>query len=161
MKNSKLFLIGLAATLLMCGCSKSSENDNGNGGGSDKGSVVGQWHLVSWSTLKSADVYVAFTEEGSFELYQRLYTPGYVHLNGTYSYNRQMLEGLYGDNQPWAGSYRVTFDTNGTRMTLTRVESANDVSVFVKADIPDEIISGELENVSPQSRTDRDTPRFL
>ena len=44
-------------------------------------------------------------------------------------------------------------------MTLTSTSSTSDVSVFVKAEIPSEIISGSLES-TPQSRAE-DMPRFL
>ena len=64
------------------------------------------------------------------------------------------------DNTPWgSASYRVSFNADGTRMTLTSTSSTSDVSVFVKAEIPSEIISGALES-TPQSRAE-DMPRFL
>ncbi len=44
-------------------------------------------------------------------------------------------------------------------MTLTSTSSTSDVSVFVKAEIPSDIISGALE-ATPQSRAE-DMPRFL
>ena len=124
------------------------------------GNVVGSWHLVSWSSLQSADVYLSFSESGSFDIYQRLYKPEYVHLDGTYSYDKPTLSGRYSDNTPWgSASYRVSFNADGTRMTLTSTSSTSDVSVFVKAEIPSEIISGALES-TPQSRAE-DMPRFL
>ena len=83
-----------------------------------------------------------------------------VHLDGTYSYDKPTLSGRYSDNTPWgSASYRVSFNADGTRMTLTSTSSTSDVSVFVKAEIPSEIISGALES-TPQSRAE-DMPRFL
>ena len=79
---------------------------------------------------------------------------------GTYSYDKPTLSGRYSDNTPWgSASYRVSFNADGTRMTLTSTSSTSDVSVFVKAEIPSEIISGALES-TPQSRAE-DMPRFL
>ena len=96
----------------------------------------------------------------SFQLYQRLYKPEYVHLDGTYSYDKPTLSGRYSDNTSWgSSSYRVSFNADGTRMTLTSTSSTSDVSVFVKAEIPSDIISGALE-ATPQSRAE-DMPRFL
>lgn len=163
MKSIKLLLIGLAAAFALAGCSESN-------GGTDpdpdptpegKGSVVGEWHMISWSTLTAADIYISFNKSGSFELYQRLYTPEYVHLNGTYSYNEPALSGMYSDNVPWGNSYNVSFNSDGTQMTLTSTTSANDVSVFVKEKIPSEIISAQAAASSVQSRQSEDTPRFL
>ena len=153
MKSIKLLLIGLAAAFALTGCGDSSKD-------TPEPDVVGSWHLVSWSSLQSADVYLSFSESGSFDIYQRLYKPEYVHLDGTYSYDKPTLNGRYSDNTPWgSASYRVSFNADGTRMTLTSTSSTSDVSVFVKAEIPSEIISGALES-TPQSRAE-DMPRFL
>ena len=155
MKSIKLLLIGLAAAFALTGCGDSSKDTPEPEG---DGNVVGSWHLVSWSSLQSADVYLSFSESGSFDIYQRLYKPEYVHLDGTYSYDKPTLSGRY--NTPWgSASYRVSFNADGTRMTLTSTSSTSDVSVFVKAEIPSEIISGALES-TPQSRAE-DMPRFL
>ena len=85
MKNIKLLLIGLAAAFALTGCGDSSKDTPEPEG---DGNVVGSWHLVSWSSLQSADVYLSFSESGSFDIYQRLYKPEYVHLDGTYSYDK-------------------------------------------------------------------------
>ena len=52
MKSIKLLLIGLAAAFALTGCGDSKDTPEPEG----DGSVVGSWHLVSWSTLQSADV---------------------------------------------------------------------------------------------------------
>ena len=62
MKSIKLLLIGLAAAFALTGCGDSKDTPEPEG----DGSVVGSWHLVSWSTLQSADVYLSFSEAGSF-----------------------------------------------------------------------------------------------
>ena len=78
MKSIKLLLIGLAAAFALTGCGDSSKDTPEPEG---DGNVVGSWHLVSWSSLQSADVYLSFSESGSFDIYQRLYKPEYVHLD--------------------------------------------------------------------------------
>ena len=92
MKSIKLLLIGLAAAFALTGCGDSSKDTPEPEG---DGNVVGSWHLVSWSSLQSADVYLSFSESGSFDIYQRLYKPEYVHLDGTYSYDKPTLSGRY------------------------------------------------------------------
>ena len=59
MKNIKLLLIGLAAAFALTGCGDSSKDTPEPEG---DGNVVGSWHLVSWSSLQSADVYLPFSE---------------------------------------------------------------------------------------------------
>ena len=160
MKNIRLILIGLAAVFALTGCGDSSKDtpEPGPGPENGNGSVIGEWHMISWSTLKAADIYLSFDEAGSFHIYQRLYKPEYVHLDGHYTYDKPTLSGKYSDNTPWGSpSYRVSFNADGTQMTLTSTTS-DDVSVFVKAKIPSEIISGAME-ASPQRRASE--PRFL
>lgn len=160
MKNIKLLLIGLAAAFALSGCGDSSKDTPGPGPEGGDGSVIGTWHMVSWSTLAAADIYVSFSDEGSFKLYQRLYTPEYVYLDGTYSYNDRTLSGVYSGNIPWGSSYRASFNTDGTRMTLTSTSREDDVAVYVKAEIPAEIISGAVKPAQ-RSRASEELLRFL
>lgn len=160
MKNIKLLLIGLVATFALSGCGDSSEDNPGPGPIGGDGSVVGDWHMVSWSTLAAADIYVSFGEGGSFKLYQRLYTPEYVCLDGTYSYSDRTLSGVYTGNLPWGSSYRASFNADGTQMTLTSTAREDDVAVYVKAEIPSEIVSGAVKP-SLKSRASEDMPRFF
>lgn len=158
MKNFKWICFAFAALVAMGGCSKSDKVDPEEE--AVKSSIIGQWHLVSWSALQAADVYVSFTEEGSFELYQRVYAPAYTHFSGLYNYSDGELSGEYSDGTAWGGTYTVAFNTAGTEMTLTSIQSPEDVSVFEKTSIPEEILSGELE-ASPASRADVPASRFF
>lgn len=158
MRIFKFFCVAFASLALMNGCSKSDGNNSSEEPGS--GTVVGQWHLVSWSNLSAADVYLSFNDTGSFEIYQRVYSPAYEHYDGTYSYDKGVLSGIYSDSKAWGSSYKVTFSSNGSLMTLSSIESAGDVSVFEKSTIPDDILSGELTS-TPQSRSGEEPFRFL
>lgn len=157
MKSIKLLLIGLlaACACAACGSGSSEETPGPQTGG---GTVVGEWHLVSWSSLSAADVYLSLAENGTFELYQRLTKPVYEHFDGTYRYADGTLSGVYGDGVAWGASYRVSFGAGGSQMTLTA--GADDVAVFVKAAIPEEIRSGEL-GAKASARTSEEAPRFL
>lgn len=164
MRIFKFFCVAFASLALMAGCSKSdnggNNNNNNNNNQDGKGTVVGQWHLVSWSNLTAADVYLSFTETGAFEIYQRVYSPEYVHYDGTYAYDNGVLSGIYSDSKSWASNYNVSFNADGTQMKLTSVTSSDDVSVYEQATIPDEILSGELTS-TPQSRAGEEPFRFL
>jgi hypothetical protein len=158
MKNIKIFCMLLASLVALSGCSKSDNNGGKNPG---KETLVGEWHMVSWTgATATADIYISFTEEGTFDLYQRFITPGYVHYSGKYTYSNDKLSGVYSDNQPWASEYDAFFSTDG-RMTLTSLSSTGDVSVYEKTSIPQEILSGEM-SASTQSRAgEEESPRFL
>ncbi|WP_300798562.1 lipocalin family protein [uncultured Alistipes sp.] len=158
MKNIKIFGVLLAALVALSGCTKS--DNNGGNKEEGKGTLVGQWHMVTWyGATATADIYISFTEEGTFDLYQRIYSPAYEHYSGTYTYHNNVLSGKYSDNQPWASEYDAFFSTDG-RMTLTSTSSTSDISVYEKTTIPDEILSGML-TPSTQSRANEESFRFL
>ncbi|HUN14205.1 MAG TPA: hypothetical protein PKZ47_04145 [Alistipes sp.] len=159
MKNIKWLLIALAAACLTTACGGSSDDPGQPGNGN--GNVVGEWHMLSWSSAPAAaDVYLSFDETGAFDLYQRYTRPTYEHFSGTYSYAGGKLSGLYSDNAAWGNSYKVTFNGDGSQMTLIGVAGTADVAVFARAPIPEEIRSGELEAAALQARSEQ-TLRFL
>lgn len=142
MKSIKTIFFCLAAVLTFAGCNKPEKV---NPDVDNKGSIIGQWHLVSWSnTLSAADIYLSFNKEGKFNIYQRLYEPTYSHYDGTYNLNGNKLTGSYSDGTAWGSPvYTVEFSDNGTILTLTGT-AENDVAVYVKESIPDYVLSGEM-----------------
>ena len=139
------FLMMTSALVLMSGC-----NDNGGGGNSGEkdasGPVTGQWHLESWGVLtqEQADVYVSFGEDGTFDLYQRVYTPYYEHYDGSYTQQDGCISGTYSDGTAWNASYTVTVSEDKARLTLTNTANSDDAAVYRAETIPEEIISGAL-----------------
>lgn len=156
MKSIKLLLIGLLAACVCAACGGSSEDTPGPQPSS--ATVIGEWHLVSWDTLSAADVYLALDEDGIFELYQRVTKPVYEHFVGTYSYAGGTLSGVYSDGVAWGASYSVSFNANGSEMILTA--GSDDVMVFAKAAIPEDIRSGELGARAAEDSTE-ESPRLL
>lgn len=141
MKNIKTIFFCLAAVLAFAGCDKPNEKPTPD---KTDGSIIGQWHLVSWSTLSAADIYLSFGKDGKFNIYQRLELPTYSHYEGTYSLNGKTLTGSYSDGTAWGNaSYTVGFSDNGTKLTLTGA-TTDDVAVYAKESIPEYILSGEL-----------------
>lgn len=144
MKNLKYIL--LVAVIMLCSCNKD------NGRDTDNGQVVGEWHLASWTGSPTVqDVYVLFDSFGVFELYQRIDKLAYEYFKGTYKFDGTYLEGKYNDGTPWSnGPYMVSIEDGGNTMKMESVVSPEDVSVYVKETIPDEIVSGELRVKSVQ-----------
>ncbi len=150
MKRIEFLWIVLVALFATTGCGSSSDDDPEPAPAAF--SVAGEWRLVSWSTLSTADIYASFDQTGTFELYQRLYTPEYRYLHGTYTYVNSVLNGVYSDAVAWGSGYRVSFNADGSQMTLTAERDTADVSVFARATIPDEVRSAKSEN-SVQAQT--------
>ncbi len=160
MKRIEFLWFVLVALFATTGCGGSSDDDPAPAPAPASFSVAGEWRLVSWSTLSTADIYASFDETGTFELYQRLYTPEYRYLHGTYTYANSSLNGVYSDAVAWGSSYRVSFNADGTQMTLTAERDLADVSVFARATIPDEVRSAKSEN-SVQAQTKSGDVRFF
>lgn len=138
----KYITVCLALVAGLASCQKE------NGGDNNDGSVVGEWHLVSWSSNTAMDIYLSFEEDGSFDLYQRYTKPEYEHFSGSYEYKSNVIGGTYSDNVPWGDSYTVTYSDDGSSMTFTGTSNSADVAVYEKCDIPEEILSGKLESKS-------------
>lgn len=159
MKKIEYLWIVLVALFATTGCSGSSDDDPVPAPAAF--SVTGEWKLVSWSTLSAADIYASFDEAGTFELYQRLYTPEYRYLHGTYTYVKSVLDGVYSDAVAWGSAYRVSFNADGSQMTLTAEQDTADVSVFARTMIPDEVRSAKSE-ISVHAQTKSGVqPRFF
>lgn len=160
MKNIKLLLIGLLATFAFTACGSSS-GDEPTTPTVGSGEVKGEWHMIAWSSLTAADIWLSIDENGTFDLYQRLYTPHYVHLDGTYALTEGTLSGRYSDNVSWGSSYMVSFNGDGSQMTLTSTANGGDVAVYVKAAIPAQIKDGSLSASALESRSAEEVVRFL
>lgn len=157
MKSIKTILLGLVAMFALAGCGETAKIDTPT---PSDGSIVGEWHLVSWSTLDAADIYLSFGDNGSFDIYQRIYKPTYTHYEGTYRISGNTLSGTYSDGTAWSNaSYTIGFSDNGNRLTLTGT-TAGDTAVYVKEPIPSYILSGELGTKLADNEP-TDEPRFL
>lgn len=136
----------IAAALIAVSALTSCRKDNPTSGGEPArdNPVTGTWHLVSWTGLTSADIYISFNESGSFDLYQRLYSPIFEHLTGSWSLSGEILSGAYDDGVTWRTDYKVRINASGDMLTLVATDNAEDKASYSKAEIPEEILSGNL-----------------
>ena len=96
--------------------------------------VVGEWHYVS----STEDVYVAFSADCTFELYQKM-GDGLLRYRytGTYEFDGTVLTGVYADYTPWADEYTVTSSANS--LTLTSVSNPQYSMKYEREQIPEEV----------------------
>ena len=78
--------------------------------------IEGDWHCTA--TSAEAEIYVTFTAEKTFTLYQLIGEGSYRAYNGTWSLNGTELSGKYNDGTDWGTSYNVT-SNNEDSITLT------------------------------------------
>lgn len=131
----KKILYILSAILFLAGCGESGGND-------DKVSVekllIGEWHSTSVSI--DADIYISFTEAGTFELYQQIGEGAYRLYRGKWNVEEDILTGRYNDGEPWAAAYTVAIEDG--KMTLTSKNDAAETSKYEAKSIPEEVKSG-------------------
>lgn len=97
--------------------------------------LVGDWHCTSTST--DAEIYVTFTPEKTFVLYQQIGEGAFRVYNGTYVLSAgtgegagYVLNGEYNDGTPWGTTYEFrsedknafTLTAAGITETYTRVD---------------------------------------
>lgn len=159
MKSYKYILAAIFAILAMASCRKDYPAQNDEEVQAD--ALTGTWHMISWASLTSGDIYVSFNKDGTFDLYQRLYSPIYEHLTGSWSLDGNILSGSYDDGASWRTDYSVLLKSHGNEMVLTATDDADDKATYAKAEIPDEILSGDLSLKSAESAETAPGFRFL
>lgn len=133
MRFLKILSLVALSLVLMTAC----KNKNNKG---DKDAVVGEWHLISWNEeTPEFDVYISFAEDGSFAIYQQVWSLDYELFDGTYSIDGDTLKGSYSDGSKWATDYK--FAKSNKTLTLITTGGVEIKSVYESCTIPEEIIS--------------------
>lgn len=132
MRYLKILSLVVLSLVLMTAC-KNKDNNRG-----DKDAVVGEWVLVSWNEeTPEFNVYISFAADGSFAIYQQVWSLDYELFTGTFTISGDTLKGTYADGSKWASEYKFVKSDN----TLTLVDSADVTGVYEKCTIPEEIIA--------------------
>lgn len=133
----KRLAILAAAVLMLVGC-----------GGHNKENpvkaldVTGEWVLTSITTRSASiggtqvAVYINFTAEKTFELYQKIGEGRYTYFKGTYQLSGESLSGTYDNGKAWGSIYTVTVD--GDQMTLTP-SGGSETDNYRKTSIPQSV----------------------
>ena len=113
----------------------------------------GSWKLSTYCGQAAGfDVYMVLGDDYSFTLYQRANDYEVSKFTGTYTFDASanIFGGEYSDGTPWATTYALE---EVTENTLTWSNTANDaeVSVYVKADVPDNIAGATVAHKSAKS----------
>lgn len=138
MKNNCLLSVLLAMLFILAGCKKEEEEKPAGP------SFIGEWEL-SEIAVKSityagqeVSVYLAFLENGHFELYQMIGQGRYRKYTGTWNLDGTVLTGKYSSKKDWGSSYEVS--QNGDKLMLTSSVSG-EVDTYKKSMIPENVKS--------------------
>lgn len=110
--------------------------------------ITGEWNLVNVQTKsatlgdQAVDVYISFSEDKSFTMYQMIGTGRYRKYSGTWILSGTTLSGKYSDGKPWGSSYEVELSSSGTRLTLT--SDSGEVDTYQKASIPTDVTGNAI-----------------
>ena len=137
-------LFALAAVLLTIAACGGKDNPDtpsptpggGGGGGSTttKVDVTGSWELSNVETKVSVgsvnvSVYISFTSDGNFTLYQKIGEGRYTRFTGTYTVSADnKLSGKYSNNAAW-GPYTAAMASG--KLTLTSA-GGKEVDTYTK-----------------------------
>lgn len=126
--------------MLFVGCDKDEVKDNGL-------DILGSWHLTELNPVETRsvtigqeniDVYIDFSSNNTFRLYQMVGAGKYRLFSGIWSLEGCTLSGTYDDNTIWGSNYHVALTDKRTKLTLT---SAGEEYIYTKETVPDSVLS--------------------
>ena len=129
----RLLYIFTIAVLALTGCKKEDQPTL-------KDKICGEWRGVELTA--DAGIYISFSSNGTFELYQKLDSEGFELRRGQWNLDGDVISGTYNDQEAWATSYKVS--VVGESLTLVAQYGTEETNVYVKTTIPD----GVKENCS-------------
>ena len=130
-----LFILTVLTLTIATGCNKEDKKID------YKASLAGQWHCIPDGM--DADIYVEFTQEDDFALYQQLGEGRYRKYTGTWESEANVLSGTYADGTPWGSTYQMEFEAD--IMTLTALNGSNEVMTYTRENIPGEVLEDCIE----------------
>lgn len=98
----------------------------------------GSWKLATFcGTAVDFDVYMTLNDDYTFALYQRIGNYEMAKFYGSYTFDAAsgIFGGTYDDGKEWATTYALE-EVDENSLTWVNTANENEVSVYVRADIP-------------------------
>lgn len=129
----KKILYILSALLILSSCGKDKGGDRTELTLEQK--ICGDWHSTALPV--EGEIYISFSEDRTFELYQQIGEGAHRLYRGTWALEGSLLTGRYNDGEDWAAGYNVTIADKV--LTMTSANDAAEESVYEKTEIPAEV----------------------
>mgnify|MGYP003308846823 CR=1 FL=1 len=130
MMKKILYIIAAAAALLLgTSCQKDSD--------AMAAKLAADWHYTAQENGVTEDVWVSFATDGTFEMYQQVWSFDYELYTGKYVITGDVMTGTYADGSNWACGYKVNV-VDG-QLTMYSQEDQSVTSLYEKCTIPEEI----------------------
>ena len=97
--------------------------------------LYGEWHSTSISV--TGDVYISFTDDMKFEMFQKIGEGAYRLYRGSWNVEEDLLTGRYNDGEDWAAAYTVTVDDRS--LTMISTNDAAEKSTYTRTEIPEDV----------------------
>jgi len=101
--------------------------------------IVGEWHYTAEENGVTEDIWLSFSADGTFEMFQKIGEGPYWHSKGEYTADPAtgILTGVYSDRYPWKYSYKVEAGTGTLQMSAVVIEGHT--VTYTLAAIPAEV----------------------
>lgn len=110
----------------------------GNEGEQTFSAISGSWKLNEWrGTTPNFEVYLEIEEDGSVALWQKIAIREWSHYTSSATLEGDTISGVYSDGIAWSTSYNIALEED--TMTWTSSSDANDISLYVRATLPEEL----------------------
>ena len=112
---------------------------------------AGDWHYTAEENGVAEDVWVSFSSEGTFEMYQKIGEGPYWYSHGEVSFDSasDILTGVYSDRYEWKYSYSIS--VSGNTLVMTAVEVEGYAVTYTKGTIPAEVREKSLPLTKSES----------
>lgn len=120
----------IVSALILFSCTKDGVSAEG---------IFGEWHCHD---LES-DIYLSFSSDGVFGLYQQIGEGRYRFYSGSWSFDGQVLSGFYSDGTAWGSSYSVSLE-GGDSMTLAALNGSSETVTYTRTVIPASVIDNSV-----------------
>lgn len=125
----KRILLIISAVLLLASCGKDGKKKT------TAEYLYGEWHSTSISV--TGDVYISFTDDMKFEMFQKSGEGAYRLYRGSWNVEEDLLTGRYNDGEDWAAAYTVTVDDRS--LTMISTNDAAEKSTYIRTEIPEDV----------------------
>lgn len=125
--------------MAMVGCSKKTGGGSDDPVASNFDAIEKEWKLVSVNgEANEFNVYISF-DQGTFALYQQVYTLDYKFYDGEYEVEGGKLTGEYFEGGAWKCAYTGGVSEDGNTLTLKSDETSPITCVYEACTIPENI----------------------
>lgn len=144
MKNIKIWSLVMIFALALAACgdkNNKTPNEPTPDASGLASAIVGEWHLSSFDGAQTDyfDVYLEFKADGSFDMYQRLYTLNYEYYSGSYNVSGDIVTGSYADGKNWLSGYKAELSADCKTLTMHSQEDVSLTSVYISEAIPEDV----------------------